>query len=74
MATQYHPDKVAQLPPKLKNFADEEMKRINKAKETLLDPELRAIHDQELRSPQQSGYTSNAPRPDNTKKNCSALL
>lgn len=70
LATQYHPDKVNQLPPKLKDFADEEMRRINKAKEVLLDPGMRAEHDHELKAPRQSDNTrSQAPGPNDAMKN-----
>ncbi len=51
LATQYHPDKVSALPPKLKEVAHEEMRRINTAKETLLDAEKRSKHDKELQTP-----------------------
>jgi hypothetical protein len=45
LASQYHPDKVETLGPKLRRMAMEEMTKLNHAKQTLLDPEERYAHD-----------------------------
>jgi DnaJ-domain-containing protein 1 len=55
LATQYHPDKVSKLGPRLKEVASEEMVKINHAKEMLLDPESRRKHDSDLASSWASG-------------------
>ncbi len=68
LAVQYHPDMVGGLPPKLREAADEEMKRINRAKETLLDPTKRQEHDMNLSAstvPSQKG----TPTPGNGNGN-----
>jgi len=49
LATQYHPDKVAEMGDKLKELAAEEMKKLNYARETLLDRQKRTMHHMELR-------------------------
>jgi hypothetical protein len=69
LASQYHPDKVNALPPKLREFADEEMRRINKAKETLLDPEARIAHDGDLINSSNTNSSFTAPQPNNTPRN-----
>ncbi len=62
LAAQYHPDMVSKLPPKLRDFADEEMRRINRAKEMLLDIDRRMEHDRELDMSQGHGQPpSRAP-------------
>jgi hypothetical protein len=48
LASQYHPDKVATLGPKLKKMALEEMTKLNHAKQILMDPERRNEHDRML--------------------------
>ncbi len=58
LATQYHPDKVSALPPKLRDVAHEEMRRINTAKETLLDAEKRSKHDKDLVTPKTTQSTT----------------
>jgi curved DNA-binding protein CbpA len=58
LASQYHPDKVAELPRKLRELADEEIRRINKAKEVLLDVDRRMEHD---RGMDLSGGSSTPP-------------
>ncbi len=45
LASQYHPDKVETLGPKLRRMAMEEMTKLNHAKQTLLDSEKRYAHD-----------------------------
>ncbi len=50
LASQYHPDKVEVLGPRLRTIAREEMTKINHAKEILLDPVKRADHDNMLSS------------------------
>ncbi len=47
-AVRYHPDKVTNMGPKLKEVAIEEMTRLNYARDILLDPERRRKHDMEL--------------------------
>lgn len=73
LAAQYHPDKVRALPPKLRDFADEEMRRINLAKETLLDAGKRREHDSELlkknHSPAPSPRTQPPPQQQNRSFN-----
>ena len=49
LAVQYHPDKISAMGPKLKEIAHQEMKKLNYAKETLLDPDKRSEHDLMLR-------------------------
>ncbi|MEA3559418.1 MAG: J domain-containing protein [Candidatus Thermoplasmatota archaeon] len=68
LATQYHPDKVCALPPKMREFADEEMRRINRAKETLLDIKMRAEHDKELLSASRGPKPEPAPRPEHQNR------
>ena len=48
MAEEYHPDKTMHLGKRLRELAELEMKRINKAKEVLLDPEKRKRYDEFL--------------------------
>jgi len=48
LAAQYHPDRVCLLPPRLMEFATEDMKRINRVKEILMDEGNRKNHDEEL--------------------------
>lgn len=48
MAAGYHPDRVESLGPRIKDFAMDEMRKLNEAKETLLDPEKRRRYDQSL--------------------------
>ncbi len=48
MAFKYHPDKVNGLGDKIKRIAETEFKRINEAKEVLLDPFRRAEYDRLL--------------------------
>lgn len=48
-ATEYHPDKVANLGQKLKIVAEMESKRLNKAKEVLLDKVKRREYDEILK-------------------------
>ena len=47
-AVKYHPDKVSNMGPKLKEVAIEEMTRLNYARDILTDPERRKKHDIEL--------------------------
>ncbi len=47
-AVKYHPDKLSNMGPKLKEVAIEEMTRLNYARDTLTDPERRKNHDIEL--------------------------
>ncbi len=44
-AVKYHPDKVSNMGPKLKEVAIEEMTRLNYARDILTDPERRKKHD-----------------------------
>jgi hypothetical protein len=53
LATQYHPDKVECLGPKIKDFAVNEMRRINEARDTLSDPKRKETYDRTLNSPAQ---------------------
>lgn len=48
LAEKYHPDKVEHLGGKLKELASEEMRKINYAREVLLDPESRKQYDEKL--------------------------
>jgi len=48
LASQYHPDKVECLGPKLKDFASDEMRRLNEARDTLLDPKRKDEYDRSL--------------------------
>lgn len=48
LAEKYHPDKVEHLGPKLKELASEEMRKINYAREILLDEESRKQYDEKL--------------------------
>jgi DnaJ-domain-containing protein 1 len=50
LASQYHPDKVENLGPRLRSLAREEMMKLNHAKEILLDPVKKADHDNMLSS------------------------
>lgn len=49
MVIMYHPDKVANLGPKLKEVANEEMKKINIAKDVLLNDDERSAYDATLK-------------------------
>jgi len=51
LATQYHPDKVECLGPKLRDLAVDEMRRLNEARDILLDPKRRADYDMSLLNP-----------------------
>lgn len=48
MALKYHPDRVADLGDKIKMIAENEFKRINEAREVLLDDEKREEYDRLL--------------------------
>jgi hypothetical protein len=48
LAEKYHPDKVEHLGEKLKELAAEEMRKLNYAREILLDPESRKDYDAQL--------------------------
>ncbi|MCU0798191.1 MAG: J domain-containing protein [Candidatus Thermoplasmatota archaeon] len=48
LAHQYHPDKVEDMGPKIRELAMEEMTRLNHARETLLDPVRKLAHDAAL--------------------------
>jgi hypothetical protein len=48
LATLYHPDKVNHLGPKLREMAEAELKRLNVAKEFLLDPEAREKYNEDM--------------------------
>ena len=48
LAGLYHPDKVEHLGPRLKQLADEELRKLNEAKSVLLDEVLRAQYDREI--------------------------
>ena len=48
LAEKYHPDKVEHLGDKLKELASEEMRKINYAREILLDEESRRQYDEKL--------------------------
>jgi len=48
MALMYHPDKVSSLGPRLKEVANEEMKKLNNAKDVLLDENERQAYDASL--------------------------
>ncbi len=49
MVIMYHPDKVANLGPKLKHVANEEMKKINMAKDVLMSEDERAAYDASMK-------------------------
>lgn len=59
LAEKYHPDKVAHLGEKLKELADEEMRKLNYAREILLDEDSRKEYDNQLRASEMSGEKSN---------------
>jgi len=48
MAELYHPDKVGHLGPRLREVAEEEMRKLNVARDTLLDPKRREEYDRQL--------------------------
>jgi hypothetical protein len=48
LAEKYHPDKVEHLGDKLKDLASEEMRKINFAREVLLDEDRRREYDSQL--------------------------
>jgi DnaJ-domain-containing protein 1 len=62
LATQYHPDKVSKLGPRLKEVASEEMVRLNHAKDTLLNPESRMKHDAALSMDRDGRSSIRSPR------------
>ena len=58
MALMYHPDKVSSLGPRLKEVANEEMKKLNNAKDVLLDDNERQAYDASLQRPSAPVKTS----------------
>ena len=48
LAVRYHPDKISRFDKLLRDRAIEEMKRINYAREVLLDNDRRALYDATL--------------------------
>ncbi|GEM_PF-3059604 len=67
LASHYHPDKVRELPERLRAFAEEEMRRINTAKDTLLDEKRKREHDTEILRTRSRG-PSPAPSPTRQKR------
>ena len=63
LALMYHPDKVQNLGPKLKEVANEEMKKLNIAKDILLDEAERRAYDASLRGPKTPTVGGAAPGP-----------
>jgi rubrerythrin len=59
LAEKYHPDKVEHLGDKLKELASEEMRKINYAREILLDEESRKQYDEKLAMEQVGAKESN---------------
>jgi len=69
LAVQYHPDMMGSLPPKLREAANEEMRRINNAKETLIDPTKRREHDKGLSNASTVPAQKGVPTPGNGNGN-----
>ncbi len=63
MVIMYHPDKVANLGPRLQKVATEEMQKINAAKEVLLDSDRRKEYDLKLIN-QKEHRPKTAPKAD----------
>lgn len=61
MVMMYHPDKVTSLGPKLQEVANEEMKKINLAKEILLDASKKEGYDRKLRDKEKGGKKKGGP-------------